>query len=95
MKIHQYIIGTGGADLDSYTNPSTINRSGKIKNTDIQYQYNVVKTLDNVVYGYMNCSISKDGLNCSFKQISNKTHSRRKSYSRRKSHGSLRKTKSW
>ena len=82
LHIHQYIIGTGGAELDSYTNPPQLQRQGKIVNTNIMYDYQIHRVLEKVVFGYANCTVSGNDLNCSFITIS-KNSSKTKSTKRR------------
>ena len=95
LNIHQYIIGTGGAELDSYTNPPELLRKGTIKNTTTEYQYNVVQLVDKVGYGYMNCTVSGDKLHCSFIPIDNNSSKKGSTKRRRKRSSSTKKSYSF
>jgi hypothetical protein len=60
MEIHQYIVGTGGADLDDEIPPEGINK--KYENGDIAYS--LLKTQRN--FGYLECENKSSNWNFKF-----------------------------
>jgi len=63
MEIHQYIVGTGGADLDDEIPPEAINK--KYENGDIAYS--LIKTQRN--FGYLECENKSSKWNFKFVSV--------------------------